>query len=297
MVHQKSAKGLPVEDQFSRLRKYVMVITTGRSGSSFFADLVNRNALNASSEHEPNLVDVDVSTQWYYDGEDDKIAELVDRKIARLRRGEVLSSMPVIGPYYKSFARSRLKRLIPRVPMREIYIEVDNAFLKCYGNHLIDAIPDLKLIHLTRNPLLQAKSAQNRKYHPNPNSPYFLWPAWERNTFRLSEEVTAGLSDFQLALWYWFEMELRFADLMEHRGIRPLMEVCIDDLNDAETVARVFADLGVQHRALDLKANRNLGPRQSLISDREREEAAAFLKIVPDHMVARLPTAFDVDAA
>lgn len=297
MVLQKSTKGRPVEDRFSRLRTYVMVITTGRSGSSFFADLVNRNALNASSEHEPNLFPVDVSTQWYYDGQEDKIADLVERKIARLRRGEVLTSLPIVGQHYKRFARGRFRRLIPRVPMREIYIEVDNAFLKCYGNQLLDAIPDLQFIHLTRNPLLQAKSAENRKYHPKPNRPYLLWPTWERNTFRLSEEVTAGLSDFQLALWYWFEMELRFADLMEHRGIRPLMEVCIDDLNDAETVERVFAGLGVKHRALDLQANRNLGPKQSLITDREREEAFAFLKSVPDRLVSRLPTAFDVNAA
>lgn len=297
MVDQKSATGRNVEDRFRTLRKYVMVITTGRSGSSFFADLVNRNALNASSEHEPNLVPVDESTQWYYDGQDEKIANLVERKIARLRRGEMLCSLPIVGQHYTRFARSRLKRLIPRVPMREIYVEVDNAFLKCYGNQLLDAIPDIEFIHLTRNPLLQAKSAENRKYHPNPNRPYFLWPTWERNTFRLSEEVTADLSDFQLALWYWFEMELRFADLMEQRGIRALLEVCIDDLNDVATAEKVFASIGIKHRPLDLKANRNLGPRQSLITDREREEASSFLKIVPDHLLSRLPTAFDINEA
>lgn len=152
---QGSANGVKVEDRFSRIRRYVVVITTGRSGGTFLSDLVNKNALNASSEHEPDLAPVDVSTQWCYDRADGKIAELADRKIARLRRGEMICSAPLADRFYTRFARSKTKRVIPRVPLREVYVEADNGFLKSYGHQLLDAIPDLNIVHLTRSPLLQ----------------------------------------------------------------------------------------------------------------------------------------------
>lgn len=292
---QGTANGMKVEDRFSRIRRYVVVITTGRSGSAFVADLVNKNALNASSEHEPNLAPVDVSTQWYYDGADGKLAGLVDRKIARLRRGEIICSVPFADRLYSRFARSKTKRVIPRVPLREVYVEVDNGFLKSYGHQLLDAIPDLEFVHLTRNPLLQAKSAENRKSHPSPDRPYFLWPTWRRNALRLSEQATAGLSNFQLALWYWFEMELRYVDFLERRGVRSRMEVCIDDLNTPGKAEELFARIGVRHRPLDLQANRNLGPRKSTITDREHEEATAFLRLVPDHLMQKLPNTYGIE--
>ena len=85
--------------------------------------------------------------------------------------------------------------------------------------------------------------------------------------------MTAGLSKFQLALWYWFEMELRYVDLCKSRGITPVMQVDIDELNDRETAKALFKRLGIRHRPLDLEANRNLGPRKTVIAEREREEA------------------------
>lgn len=284
-----------IENRFSTIRKYVVVITTGRSGSSFVSDLVNRNALNASSEHEPDLVPVDVSTQWYYDGAGDRLAELVDRKIARLRRGEMICAIPFADRVYTRFARSRTKRMIPRVPIREVYVEVDNGFLKSCGHQMLDMIPDIEIIHLTRNPLLQAKSAENRKTQPNPNRPYYLWPTWERNVFRLSENVTAGLSDFQLALWYWFEMEARYVDVLDRHDVRPPVDICIDDLNVPGNVEDLFTHIGVKHHPLDLQVNRNSGPRKSLIRDRDRREARTFLELVPDHLMQRLPNTYGIE--
>lgn len=284
-----------IPNRFRRLRKYVFVLTTGRSGSSFFADMVNKNAENASSEHEPDLVPVDESTRWYYDRREDELARLAEMKLQRLRRGEAICALPLADRFYTTFARSRTKRLIPRVPMREIYVEVDNGFLKSYGYHLHDAVPDLQFVHLTRDPLLQAKSAENRRYHPNPDRPYFLWPTWERNTFRLSEEVTAGLSDFQLALWYWFEMEFRYVDFISRFGIEPIAHIDVDDLNDPQKVHDLFALLGIRHRPLNLDANRNLGPRESRLSDRDHEEVREFLRLVPDEKMARLPDTYGLE--
>lgn len=295
MNFHQSIEGQRVADRFSHLQRYAVVTTTGRSGSAFVADLINKNALNASSEHEPDLVPPDVSTKWYYDFRDDELAKLVEKKIARLRRGERICSLPSGDRLYKYVGRSKLKRIIPRVPIREVYVEVDNGFLKSYGDKLLDFIPDLQFVHLTRNPLLQAKSATNRKSQPNPNRPYFLWPTWERNVFKLSESVTSELTQFQLALWYWFEMELRFVDFRERRGVEPLTEACIDELNDRETAEDLFARLGIAHRPLDLQANRNLGPRKTVITDQEHAETVSFLKLVPDEMLSRLPNTYGIE--
>ena len=91
--------------------------------------------------------------------------------------------MPLAERHYTRLARSKFKRLIPKVPIREIYVEVDNGFLESYGHALLDRIPDLQFVHLTRDPLLQAKSAENRNSQPDPSRPYFLWPSWSGTPF------------------------------------------------------------------------------------------------------------------
>ena len=196
---------------FLHIRNYVLVVTTGRSGSSFFTNMVNDNTLNAVSEHEPNVISGDQSAMWFYEDNQDGLREIVSRKLARLKRGEMVARAPFGTLLHGLVRKTPWKGRVPRHPAREIYVEVDNGALKSWGPAFVDAVPQVKILHLTRDPLLQAKSAENRGSGPNPDRPYFLWPVWERNLLPLPAGTVAGLSPFQLALWYWVEMELRYA--------------------------------------------------------------------------------------
>ncbi len=270
------------------IRKHVLVVTTGRSGSKYFTSLVNRNARNAFSEHEANIVPADLSTQWFYDGDEASITSLVDRKLARLRWGERLASLPFANAVHARIARTGLGSRIPRHPVKEIYVEVDNAALKSWGPALLKAVPDLQVIHLTRDPLLQAKSAENRGTQPNPNQPYFLWPAWARNLLPLSEEVSAALTPFQLALWYWIEMEARYAEFFVKGRETRNMELDLGDLNEIKNVHAVFDWIGIERDDISLSGRRHSGKKKSEISDEDLAQAKELIGLLPDGALDRV---------
>lgn len=261
------------------IQKYVLVVTTGRSGSSFFTNLVNDNALNAFSEHEPNVVSGDQSTMWFYEGNEARLAEIVERKLRRLRRGERVAALPLGGAVHGLIRKSPYRGRIPAHPVREVYVEVDNGALKSWGPAFVERVPQVEIVHLTRDPLIQARSAENRGSGPNPDRPYFLWPTWERNLLRLDEEVVAGLSKFQLALWYWIEMELRYARFF---AARTKLEIDLEELNDVTRVQEILATLGIRHGPIRLSGARNAGRKESLISDADRTEARALLARLPE---------------
>lgn len=285
----------PIE-RLRRIRSYVLVVTTGRSGSAFFASLVNDNAGNAMAEHEPHVVSGNLSTRWFYDGNREALADLARRKLRRLRRGEILASVPFGETLHPQLLRQLGTGRIPTRPVREVYVEVDNGALKSWGPAMLEAVPEMRIVHLTRNPLLQAKSAENRGSGPSPDRPYFLWPVWERNLLRLDAALVAGLSKFQLALWYWIEMELRYARFFALAPSGPNLEVDVEELNDAGRVGDILAALGIRHGEIRLSGGRNSGERQSLLSGRDYEEARAFLGMIPADALDPIANTYGLEA-
>lgn len=283
--------------RFSRIEKLVMVVTTGRSGSLFVTNLVNQNAVNASSEHEPDVVPPNVSAQWFYDGDRHNIHGLVERKLARLRRGELLASLPARQRHlvHHTVARSRAKRFVPQVPIEPVYVEVNNAFLKSFGPVLLRKVPDVEIIHLTRDPLEQAKSAVNRGTEPHPSTPYYLWPTWDGNELRLDERIVGRLTRFQLALWYWFEMELRYVAMCRRDWVGSTYEIDLKALSDPDAVHEMFAAHGIEHRSISTRVDRHLGPRRSAVGDEERAQARSFLEHVPHNAFDLLPNTYGID--
>jgi hypothetical protein len=287
----------PALASFTTLRKYVVVVTTGRSGSHFFTHLVNTNARNASSEHEVNLVSPDVSTKWYYDGQDDRIERLIVRRLRRLRRGETLDLLGVPRAIASRLTRARMKKYFPTVPIKEVYVDVDNAILKSFGPPLLQKIPDLQVVHVTRHPMLQAKSAENRHTEPNPQRPYFLWPGWQRNFLPLEPEILQRLSRFQLALWYWLEMEIRYVEFFQKRCVVPPIELDIAELNRPETAATIFARLGIEHGPMRTDVDRDSSPRESVATDEDWRQARDLLDLLPKDVLSRVTMPYDLAAS
>ncbi len=275
------------------IRRYVLVVTTGRSGSSFFTNLVNDNATNAFSEHEPNVVSGDQSTTWFYEGNEAGLAEIVERKLRRLRRGERVAALPFGEALHGLIRKSPVKGRIPAYPVREIYVEVDNGALKSWGPAFVERVPQVEIVHLTRDPLIQAKSAENRGSGPSPDRPYFLWPVRERNLLPLDAEVTAGLSRFQLALWYWIEMELRYARFF---APKTKLEIDLEELNDEPRVTEILTTLGIRHGPLSLSGGRNAGRKESVISDADRAEARALVAMLPEGTLRPIANTYGLEA-
>ena len=289
-----------LQQEFKVLRKIVMVATTGRSGSLYFANLVNRNALNASAEHEPRLVPSDVSARWYYENETDKISHLVSRKLNRLYRGDRLASLPIVrqvSPRFTGWTVVRKGMGVPRVPVREVYVEVNNNFLKSFGAALLDREPAVEVVHLTRSPLLMAMSAANRGSYPDRNRPYYLWPSWEGNELRMDDDLAMKMTPFQLGLWYWVEMELRFASIRERYPHVRNFEIDLDELNDVTKVESLFRSLGIRHRELSTKVDTHKGAKPNVLKEEDLKEARQLVAWLPDGTLDRINHTYGLESA
>lgn len=287
-------------DVFRTLQRLIMVVTAGRSGSVFFANLINENAINASSEHEPDLVPFDTAALWYYEGNERELAGLAARKLSRLRTGDRLSSVPGGAGIHQALTRSPLygklfKTVIPQVPIREVYVEVNNAFLKSFGPALLKLVPSLEIVHLTRHPLEVAKSAYNRGSYPNPKRPYYLWPSWDRNELQLDDRITQRLSSFQLALWYWFEMELRYVAMCEQYQVAKTTDVDLRSLNDPDEVIKLFDAHRITYRTLSTTVDRHKGNRDNIVDAEERMAAKEFLRYVPEVKIKRIRNTYGLE--
>lgn len=282
--------------RYSVLRNIIMVATTGRSGSVFLANLINHNATNATAEHEPDLVSVDQSAEWYYRNDHKNLEKLASKKLRRLARGDLIAS---------GKARSILRRLefanrfgvhFPQVPIKEVYVEVNNAFLKSCGKQLLEQEARIQLVHLTRDPIEVAKSAVHRRSFPNPSRPYYLWPAWKSNEMRLDPQVTQSLSPFQLALWYWLEMELRYAALREQFPHLQTIDVELKSLNTPQGVESLFSFCGIEYKSLDTKVDTHKGGGGSLLSDGEKRQAGQLLQLAGAEKIARISNCYHLEA-
>lgn len=248
----------------------IFTLASGRSGTHFLYELFRRNAADCHARHEPYGWNPSMFGRPIYDlavGDIAAIRRLAERK-ARIIRG--------CG--------------------KPAYVETSHAFLKSWSDVAAELFPDLKLVHLVRDPLKVAKSEANRHawldWFRFPLRNYRggdrrLYPRWALTTLEpIYQHFTAQtLSLFQRYVVQWIEIEnraMRFLD--KHRK----HDACFTlqsphELNDPARVRAMFDFLGVKLRrqTLDLGGRQNRNPRPTVISERERDEFAA--------VVARLP--------
>ncbi len=248
----------------------IFTLASGRSGTHFLYELFRRNAADCCARHEPYGWNPSMFGRPIYDlavGDTAAIRRLAERK-ARIIRN--------CG--------------------KPLYVETSHAFLKSWCDIAAELIPELRLIHLVRDPLKVAKSEANRhawldwfhfplrNYRGGDGRRY---PRWALTTLEPIYQHFAGqkLSLFKRYVIQWIEIEnraMRFLDTYnKHADCFTLQSP--HELNDPVRVRAMFDFLGVKLRreSLDLGGSQNRNPRPTVITDREREEFAA--------VVARLP--------
>lgn len=274
---------------FRMIKSLIFTATTGRSGSVYLENLINENAINAFAEHEPHIIDPDLSSYWFYKNSEKELYNLSLKKLQRLKKGEnffILQKYLInkIPSKYRKIIRKR----IPLLPTKEIYVEVDNLFLKSFGSTLYKLFPSMKLIHLTRDPLEVARSIQIRKSYPNKEKPYYLWPEWKKNELILKSKLLNKLNTFQLALWYWFEMELRYSKFIENNNIKKIYEVDIKDLNNPKRVKEMFDFFNITYNKINIDVPKHKGPIKSKINEYYINLTRELLTEIPDWVLERI---------
>ena len=254
----------------------VFALTSGRSGTRFLCDLFRRNVRGCTACHEPYFQPANPS--------------MFGRPIYDHATGNL------------SAVRALLQRKANTIHRKHgaAYIETSHAFLKSYYDVACDYFPQMKLIHLIRDPLKVAKSETNREavihrlrlplrfYRGDDGQKYFRWSLTGKEPIFGACRLESP-TRLQWYLLQWIEIEnraMRFLDQFEkHNDCFTLDSP--SELNAPERIAEMFDFFGLERRpqlVLGIAKNRNPG-RPTVISDEDREQLRQVIEsLFPEYL-------------
>jgi hypothetical protein len=258
----------------TQLPKTVFLLGNGRSGTRFLCGLFRNNAKDCAAVHEPYLRAGAPSMFGppiydYTHGRHDRVREAFARKL----RG-ILS--------YRS----------------QWYVETNHAFLKSFADAAMEVFPDMKLVHVVRNPMQACASQANREeFIHRWHTPFRFYSAENGRRYyrwRLTGDEpiyqhfgAARLSLFQKFFIQWIEIENRaqqFLDRHDKRGDCFLLHTP-GDLNDADKIRRMFEFFEMPLKqgsvVLDGVRNRTPGKQPGATNERLLSEAREVIERLP----------------
>lgn len=198
----------------------IFVITTGRSGTKYLTGLFE-TIDNVSAWHEP------------------------DREINILRQINRDNDVELA----RNFVETQKIKLIEKRIKNNIYIETSHLICKGFLEHLINIFPNIKIIYLSRNLKDTAKSLYKHKsitkeiLNKTKYNFYYLLPTDTSCRFKLTKNEIADLSDFELCVWYCFEIFTIYQELKYKNDC--VYNVNLKDLNSFDNTIKFFNTLGL----------------------------------------------------
>ncbi|HXT11930.1 MAG TPA: hypothetical protein VN873_10250 [Candidatus Angelobacter sp.] len=259
------------------MKHVFFTLASARSGTLYLRDLFRNNVADCASRHEP-FFDWGNPTLFgpaIYDA----FAGRVDGIRARLAK-----------------KRGYIERL-----RESIYLESSHAFLKSTHAAALEIFPDLRLIHLVRDPLYVAKSETYRQewrrrvrapfhfYEGDDGRRHFCWAlTGNEEIFRHFEG--RELSLFQWYLLQWIEIENRAMRYLEENRLhdRCFTLESFRDLNDAKKIKAMFDffDLPLARSGVVLgqPRNKSIGHRTIITAEDERQWDEVLRQIPPHYL-------------
>jgi hypothetical protein len=250
------------------MKTVIFTLATARSGTLYLRYLFQNNVRNCVCRHEPFF---DWGNPTLFGR---AIYDAYAGRVERIRR-----------------LLAKKRDYIERLP-GEVYLESSHAFLKSSYVAALEFFPQLRLVHLIRDPLKVARSAAYREawrrrvhapfhfYRGDDGRKHFAW-ALTGNEAIFQPFAREQLTLFEWYLLEWIEIEnraMRF--LAEYR----LQERCFTlhspaDLNDPARIQQMFDFFGLPARKplrLAGRKNRSLGYSAS----RSAEEETACARVL-----------------
>lgn len=255
------------------MKQILFTLTSARSGTLYLRNLFQRNLEDCVCRHEP-----------FFDWGNPTLfgRAIYDAQAGRLDRVR------------KLLARKR--RYIDRLPGR-VYLESSHAFLKSAYVAAREFFPEMKLIHLIRDPLKVAKSEAYREawrrrvrapfhyYTGDDGRRHFAW-ALTGNEEIFQHFDLNRLNLFQRYLIQWIEIENRAMRFLKSSGLQARCFTLHSpgDLNDAERIRAMFDYFGLVPAEASIRfggrRNKSLG-RSNVVTEQDEEEASALWQAMP----------------
>ena len=248
----------------------VFALSSGRSGTHFLYELIRRNARDCVARHEPYGFNPSMFGRPIYDhavGERAYTRKLLERK----------------------------KKIIERCGAG-IYVETSHAFLKSWYDLAPEYFPNMKLVHLVREPLKVAKSEACREellnwlhlplrnYRGGDGRKYFRWALTGLEPiFRHFE--AARLTRLRWYVAQWIEIENRAMQFLDRFGKHADCFTLHSpvELNDPGRVRELFDFLALKLRTAQpiLAGWQNKNWRPTVITDEDRRQFCEVVRAVP----------------
>lgn len=248
----------------------IFALASGRSGTHFLYELFRRNAVDCAAHHEPYVWNPSMFGRPIYDRAVGNVAAV--RRLAE-----------------------RKTRVIERCG-RAVYVETSHAFLKSWSDLAPEFFPNLKLVHLVRDPLKVARSEANREdfchwlhlplrnYRGDDGRRYFRWSLTGLEPIFQHFDLPR-LTLFQRYAIQWIEIENRGQQFLASFGKQAdcLTLHSPADLNDPARVRQMFEFLGVRLRRseISLAGSHNPNPRPTVVSEADRQQFAEVVATLP----------------
>ncbi len=253
----------------------VFTLSSGRSGTHYLASVIQANATNCFCVHEPWFYNPGMfgnPIHAYAKGDDAPIRRLLERK----------------------------QRYIARKSPKT-YVETSHAFLKSYWHLAPEYFPDLRLIHVVRDPMKVARSEVQRFLHGERTRIPFIMHYWAPDGKRYPRWALTGLEPiyrsfnfhaltlFQQYLIQWIEIENRAMQCLDRFQLHNdcFFLHSTKDLNDPDRIRALFEFLGLKQRRAELRLpqsdrakNVNQGVFQ-FTAEEEHEQSEAVLNRLP----------------
>lgn len=175
----------------------------------------------------------------------------------------------------------------------EICVDVSKYFARGMHRAIARARPDIGIIRLVRDPILNMRSflARNKDFSLDNVSPDCAF-----NELQLD---VAALSVGELYLWAWCEMNLRYDRLVEEFSLNPAVEIRTEDLNDTSRLADRFSALGLPFGKIEAAPPRNtnvsLGHGETIVRADDIETFERFRDRLPAAVRNRISYFDDYD--
>jgi hypothetical protein len=232
-----------------RLERVIFTATTGRSGTMTLSTLFSM-VPGCAAFHEPHpFMNGSVLNAASYGDE-----AFVDRAYARVKSVNILRA--AVGHRY--------------------YMEANQLFVKTFIRQAFDEFGDrMSVVHLVRSPIDVAMSLYRLQQIPGTDVAELWWLDHRAptNVIQIADLLDSDAEfshPFYRALWYWYEVEMRFA---AWRARLPSMKVAHFDtewFNDRSRVFQLFDELGLDYQRSNVA---------SLVL--QREHTKSDLKVLP----------------
>lgn len=255
------------------MKKVIFTLAEARSGTLYLRNLFRLNARDCDARHE-TFFDLGNPTMF-----GPAIYDATAGRIGKVRQ------------------RLEKKRRFIEKLRGAVYFESSHAFLKSAYVAALDVFPDLRLIHLVRNPLKVAASEAYREawrrrvhapfhfYRGDDGKRHFAW-ALTGNEPIFNHFAGRELTLFQWYVVQWIEIENRAMNFLTAHGLR---DRCFTldsprDLNDAQKIRRMFDFLEVptKHEEISFGGRKNKSIGYSASAGHYEAEFRDVLEHLPE---------------